>query len=166
MTAQSPYRYRLTRGTGSRAVLWIGVNPSTAEDQAPGEPDQNDQTVTKIEGFTARYFPGDRIYLANKFARRATDVRELRALTLEEAIGPECDQHLLGMMAAATSVVFAWGPLAKVPVHLRGRWRQVDAYARAMDHTPLCLGVCQDGHPRHPLMVPYATAPQPWERPA
>jgi hypothetical protein len=163
---QSPYRDRLTRGSGPRAVLWIGVNPSTAEDLQLGQPAQNDQTVTKIEGFTDRYFPGDRIYLANKFARRATDVRELRSLTIEEAIGPDCDVHLCGMLAAATSVVFAWGPLAKLPPHLRERWRQVDAFARALDHQPLCLGVCKDGQPRHPLMVGYDVAPRPWERPA
>jgi hypothetical protein len=126
-------------------VLWVGVNPSTAEDQEPGQPALNDPTVTKIEGFTARYFTGDQVYLGNKFARRATDVRELRGLTLEEAIGPDNDRHISRMMAGRSRrhVVFAWGPLAKLPAHLRERWRWVwIALAVTLGHQPRCAWAC------------------------
>lgn len=156
--SMNPYRYTLRRGDigCSRAVLWIMVNPSTADDV------KDDQTIKKVVGFSHRYFPGDKVYVGNLFARRATDVRDLAQLTLADAVGPENDRYLCGMFAAATSVVFAWGSSAKLPVTFRDRWRRVDCLARALDHRPICFGLCADGHPRHPCMTGYDVRPEAW----
>jgi hypothetical protein len=67
------YRYRLERHglSGAGAVAWIMVNPSTADAT------QDDATIRKVIGFTERMGGGWAI-VGNKFAYRATDVRELR----------------------------------------------------------------------------------------
>jgi len=69
------YRYRLERHdlSGSGAVAWLMVNPSTADAT------EDDQTIRKVIGFTERLGGGWAI-VGNKFAYRATDIHALHAL--------------------------------------------------------------------------------------
>ena len=63
----------------------------------------------------------------------------------------------------AQQVIFAWGPTAKLPKRLRDHWRDVDALARKMHLEPMSIGgPAKDGHPCHPLMLPYSRKLQPW----
>jgi hypothetical protein len=153
----SPHRYLFSRGGGAITVAWCCVNPSTAEG------DVDDASTRKIDGFTRRWFGPARWLLVNKFAGRATDVRDLPKLV--DPIGPENDRAISGAFVAADAVVFGWGAIAKLPPGMRSRW--VDVYRMAIEagHAPLCFGACNDGHPRHPLMTPYETPPTIWERP-
>lgn len=152
------YRYRLERRglSGGGAVAWIMVNPSTADAT------QDDATIRKVVGFTERLGGGWAI-VGNKFAYRATDVRELR--TAKDPRGPENDAHLEQIMREAPLVIAAWGPLAKLPDVLRRRWRTVCAMADRAGVELMCLGTAQDGQPRHPLMLAYDTPLTPWKRP-
>ena len=61
--------------------------------------------------------------------------------------------------------IVAWGPLTKLPRPLRGRWREVCAIADSIGAELQCWGVAKDGHPLHPLMLPYDLPLRPWERP-
>jgi hypothetical protein len=151
------YRYRLEReGAGDGRTVVIMVNPSTADAE------RDDATIRKLKGFGARNGWG-RIIVGNLFAYRATDVRELA--TADDPIGPENDNHLRAMMMRAERLIFAWGPASKVPARLRDRWRTV------LQRTPHWLvphsisGPAQDGHPRRPLMLPYAAEIVPWHPP-
>jgi hypothetical protein len=93
------------------------------------------------------------VTVGNLFAYRATDVRELK--NAADAVGPDNDEHLRQMMREAQCVVVAWGPLAKQPKALRGRFRRVVELAGGK---PLwCFGTANDGQPRHPLMLGYDT---------
>jgi hypothetical protein len=152
------YRYRLERHglSGAGAVAWIMVNPSTADAT------QNDATIRKVIGFTER-FGGGWAVVGNKFAFRATDVRELRAA--KDPRGPENDAHLAAIMAESPIVIAAWGPLSKLPDHLRRRWRTVCAIADRVGAKLMCLGTAKDGQPLHPLMLGYETPLIEWRRP-
>jgi hypothetical protein len=152
------YRYRLERHglAGAGAVAWIMVNPSTADAT------QDDATIRKVIGFTERMGGGFAI-VGNKFAYRATDVRELR--TAADPRGPENDAHLEAIMREAPVVIAAWGPLAKLPDHLRRRWRTVCGIADRAGVKLMCFGTAQDGQPRHPLMLAYDTPLVEWRRP-
>lgn len=141
-------------------IAWCCVNPSTAEAE-PGGAD--DPSVRKMLGFTGRWFGPAKMLLVNKCAGRATHVRDLRKMP--DPIGPENDGVILAAFAVADAVVFGWGPVAKLPPALRWRWLDVYRMAIMAGHTPLCFGVCNDGHPRHPLMTPYDQPPMIWERP-
>lgn len=152
------YRYRLERHglSGAGAVAWIMVNPSTADATT------DDPTIKKVMGFTERW-GGGWVIVGNLFAYRATDVRELRRAP--DPIGPEDNDHLRRIMAEAPTVVVAWGPAAKFPPERRNRWRTVALIARELGVTLQCIGTAQDGQPRHPLMVAYATPLEPWKVP-
>lgn len=152
------YRLRLERaleGSGPVAALCM-VNPSTAGAEV------NDPTITKGCGF-GRRADWSRLIVGNKFARRATDVRDLRSLS--DPVGPDNDSHLEQIFRDADIHIVAWGPLNKLPPHLRSRWRQVKAIADRVGCRLMCWGTAQDGHPRHPLMLAYSTPLVPWTAP-
>lgn len=152
------YRYRLERdGSGLDKTAVIMVNPSTADAE------QDDATIRKLKGFGARNGWG-RIIVGNLFAYRATDVREL--VTADDPVGPDNDEHLRQIIRAVPRVIFAWGPTAKLPRHLRERWREVYELARRLQHTPYSIGKpAADGQPCHPLMLAYDTPIVPWHPP-
>jgi hypothetical protein len=153
------FRYRLERDLGKPGgpvAAILGVNPSTAD------ADVDDATIRKDVGFGRRLGWG-RIIKGNKFAYRATDVRELR--TARDPVGPDNDAHLKEIMLAADVCVAAWGPLSKLPKPLRGRWRVLVNLAAALGVPLYCWGVAKDGHPRHPLMLPYNTPLTEWKAP-
>ena len=58
--------------TEERALVWIALNPSTADEN------QLDPTLRRIRGFTMAE-GGNTFYMLNLFAFRATDPRNLKA---------------------------------------------------------------------------------------
>ena len=152
------YRYRLerqTEGTGQTVVVM--VNPSTADAE------RDDATIRKLKGFGSRNRWG-RVIVGNLFAYRATDIRELA--NAADPIGPDNDAHLFDMLAGANQIVFAWGPTAKLPRRLRARWKVIDAMIREIGQRAYSIGApAKDGHPCHPLMLPYNLELQQWVHP-
>lgn len=152
------YRYRLEReGPGEGATAIIMVNPSTADAA------NDDATIRKLKGFGERYQWG-RLIVGNVFAYRATDVRELA--TAADPYGPDNGYRLAEIFLDAQRLIFAWGPVAKLPKRLRTKWREVYHLAQSMHLEPQSIGApAKDGHPCHPLMLPYTSELQTW-RPA
>jgi len=155
------YRYRLERrvseGEGKTLAV-VMVNPSTADAE------NDDPTIRKVQGF-ARLAGYTRVIVGNLFAFRSTDIKGL-ATVADPRGGQTNNEHLARMMAEADDVLFAWGPVAKVPKQWRNRWTTVAQLADRAGKRPLCIGVANDGHPRHPLMVAYAVSMAQWARPA
>ena len=149
------YRYRLDRswpgGDGSRAV-WILLNPSTATETS------NDPTIRRCVGFSQRW-GASALVVVNLFALRSTDPRGLADAA--DPVGPENDQAIATVLGTVgeqpSSVLCAWGHHAPA-----GRVAAVLALLTAPEIRPCCLGLTRDGHPRHPLYVPYSTTLQPW----
>lgn len=150
------YRYRLERELGGSGpvVALLGVNPSTADAV------EDDATIRKDLGF-ARRLGWSWIIKANKFAFRATDVKALRSVA--DPVGPLNNVHLRQVMADADLVVACWGPLAKLPRVLRGRWVEVVRMASSLGKPLHCFGTAQDGQPLHTLMLAYDTPLRVWE---
>ncbi len=137
------YRYLLTRSWGElfqvprRLVMFIGLNPSTADEE------QDDPTIRRCIGFAKDWgFAG--LVMGNLFAFRATDPRDM--LAAEDPVGPENDQHLLEASLVVSLVVAAWG----VRGAHRGRGDEVAGLIPDLS----ALGLTKDGHPRHPLYLP------------
>lgn len=156
------YRYRLERRWPEGAELYgqttvIMVNPSTADAE------NNDATIRKLLGFGGGRWAN--IVVGNLFAYRATDVRELAQVP--DPIGPENDEHLRQMIGEAFRLIFAWGPTTKLPKRIRDRWKDIYIMADQQGKVPLSIGApAKDGHPCHPLMLPYSRELQPWSPPA
>jgi hypothetical protein len=149
------YRYRLWRrwGTGAH-VLWVMLNPSTADEEA------NDPTIRKCVGFAKRW-GHDAIEVVNLFAWRATDPDELLLDGLSptahgpEVVGPDNDDHIRQAVGAASLVVAAWG---RHPSATPGRLSAVRGLLPRMQ----CLGRNGNASPRHPLMLGYDTVLEPF----
>jgi hypothetical protein len=135
------YRYWLLRRltTGDRAVLFVGLNPSSADGA------KDDQTIRRCVRF-ARDWGFDCLLMANVYAYRATSPKILR--TVHDPVGPLNQQVLTRLTERAELIVAAWG----------GQHR-LDGYARTLANTILslpttrCLGKNGDNTPKHPLRV-------------
>jgi hypothetical protein len=141
------YRYRLWRewGDGRRTLLWIMLNPSTADHLG-----NNDPTIERCER-RAFAWGFDRVEIVNLFALRSPDPRILRKAP--NPIGPENDRAILEAADEARTILCAWGALGA----LGSRASRVRAL---LGDRPLsCLALTKSGEPAHPLYLPYALAP-------
>lgn len=140
------HRYVLFRqvGMGERAIVFVGLNPSTADENT------DDPTVRKCAKWAARW--GFALfYMANLHGYRATNPRELDPLDDLEAVGPGNQEALKWMCQKAEIVVACWGQ------------NKLKPYAQTLADEILklprvrCLGTNQDGTPKHPLYLASAT---------
>lgn len=150
------HRYSLTRiwSHGSPLVVWVMLNPSTADGSI------DDPTIRKVRGFTQRNWPSSGGFVVlNLFSFRATDPR---ALALADVNDRHSDYELAWWFARAASndwpVVLAWGAYGHV---YPTRVRQVLELSRTCKR--FCLGVTASAQPKHPLMLPYSASLLPWD---
>ncbi len=149
------YRYLLTRqvGLGDRTAAFIMLNPSTADAV------NDDPTIRRCIGL-ARRWGCARLAVVNLFAVRATDPADMRKAS--DPVGPENHDWVIRAVDRAVAahepadsgpVVCAWGT--------HGAYMEQDRTVLgwiAGVCTPMALGITRDGHPKHPLYVPYAAA--------
>jgi hypothetical protein len=153
------YRYLLTRqvGTGARVAVFIMLNPSTADAT------NDDPTIRRCVGFARRWECG-RLAVLNLFAVRATDPADMKRA--RDPVGPENKVWFDRILRTRRlgRVVCAWG------VHgaHREQDRAVLGWLERYGIRPRVLGTTVEGHPRHPLYLPYAAKPVPfvarWQR--
>ncbi|MEQ6203215.1 DUF1643 domain-containing protein [Sulfitobacter sp. HNIBRBA2951] len=145
------YRYSLTRVWNEAAprLAFIMLNPSTATEM------HNDPTIERCEQRARRLGFGG-FCAANIFAIRATDPRVMR--TAADPAGPDNEKALKDAAAWADTVIAAWG------VHgaHRDQGPITAARLRQAGHALHHLGLTKEGHPRHPLYLPYSAQPQVW----
>lgn len=153
----SQYRYWLSREWGFRRfsdgrepfVLWIGMNPSTAE------ADIDDPTIRREMGYT-RAMGFDAYVKTNCMDYRATDPKRLLGLDVLPC-SAENAANIGKLALRAARVIAAWGAL---PKPLR---RYADAVLRELDGVPIyCMGRTADGSPRHPLYLSRDADPVIW----
>lgn len=145
--AQRVYRYSLHRmwGDGSqsdwRTVLWIMLNPSTADENVL------DPTLRKCQEFT-RLWGFDGFEVVNLFALRSTDPSGLYEVA--DPVGPENDAFIYRAAQRNELIVCGWGQeqLARNRAHA--------VLEMLKPFTLRCLRVNKDGSPQHPLYVAYA----------
>ena len=151
------WRYALWRiwDDDKMAVLWIGLNPSTAEEE------KNDPTVRRCMGFSRDWGYGG-IFMLNVFAFRATDPQVMKAA--EDPIGQENYRTIQEYHEVAGLTVAAWGVhgafmdqaaavcrLERISPHAKTRYLGEDLW---------CLDITQGGHPSHPLYQPANLKPR------
>ena len=143
--ASGVYRYRLWRDwhippRPSRRLLWILLNPSTADEV------RLDPTIRRCVRFSRAWgYTG--LDVVNLFALRSTDPRGLRRAA--DPIGPGNDTAIASALAECDAAVAGWGahPLAAT------RASVVREMAVTIGTPLFCLGVTRCGRPRHPLYL-------------
>ena len=157
------WRYQLTRhwDPDLRALMVIGLNPSTADEQ------QDDPTIRRCIRF-ARDLGYGGVAMTNLYGFRATAPADLHKVS--DPLGPDNAYWLRETAKYAGMVIAAWG--ADVgPYETWWKqigWRIARAQVNAADDVHrgvYCLGTTRSGQPRHPLYLPAAARPEPWEPP-
>lgn len=160
------YRYRLWRrvpdATSDRAVLWIMLNPSTADWTV------NDPTIRKVIGFSQRWGFGQ-ARVVNLCALRATDPSALNDYKAVDVVGPLNHSVIYEELANARYVVLAWGANAEKRTMATRMGVLVTkvlvpdaqrlALAVGVPLEVVTLGLTRGGSPRHPLMLAYNSMP-------
>ncbi|KVO11738.1 DUF1643 domain-containing protein [Burkholderia ubonensis] len=152
------YRYRLEREVAldGPAYAFIGINPSTADACV------DDATVRKWIGFVTRW-GGRRFIVGNVFAYRATDVRALASAV--DPVGPKNDGYLAEIFRDADIIVPCWGARSKLTPELLPRLDMICRLLSGATKSVMTFGFTASGDPKHPLMLGYDTALQPWRQP-
>ncbi|WP_421710821.1 DUF1643 domain-containing protein [Alcanivorax sp.] len=152
MSECGTYRYFLTRRwePGSQALLFIMLNPSTADHR------EDDPTIRRCVGFARREGYGA-ITVMNLYSFRATSPKNM--LAAADPVGPQTDSYLLTARNYFDRAICAWGANAD-----RDRVAEVvEILTPGMEL--FCLGTTKAGHPRHPLYVKGDQKLVPWPTP-
>lgn len=144
------YRYELWRRWAAGPMLALCMlNPSRAGQR------ENDPTIRKCIGFSKRLgFSG--IHVVNAFAARSTYPADLKKFS--DPVGPDNDATIVRVCTAAEQrVVIAWGASDIGGDIINARTRAVMGLLDQHHIRTFCFGRSKQGHPRHPLMLAYAT---------
>ncbi|MEM1113083.1 MAG: DUF1643 domain-containing protein [Pseudomonadota bacterium] len=130
------YRYALWRTWDADLprVLFIGLNPSTADEKT------DDPTLRRCMDFARRWGYGG-VCTANLFAFRATEPADM--LRAADPLGPRNDEWLRRLSAESELRVAAWGN--------HGGYQGRSGQVAAMLPPLYCLATNRSGEPAHPL---------------
>lgn len=157
------HRYCLWRKWGEGGtVVWILLNPSTADALEDDPTVRKCIAFTKLWGQQAGLPTYGSIIIVNLYSWRATKPKDLRGATTP--YNDRTDKVIELCLRHADRVMCGWG--ANPALDKASRVSRVMGLIRAAGHTPEALRVTQAGHPEHPLYIPYAVQPQPYEAPA
>lgn len=140
------YRYQLWRiwDTTKPLVMFIGLNPSTANDTT------DDPTIRRVKSLTASWGFGG-FYMMNLFPFITPYPEELE--TADHQL-QEYDQLLLQISSRCIKVIFAWGSFKVAQ-------ERAETVIRMFPHAE-CLQINKDGSPKHPLYCKSNTKPLPY----
>jgi hypothetical protein len=157
MTEQ--HRYVLTQAWGDersapRHVAFIMLNPSTADGQ------KDDPTLRRCRAFAqALGFTG--LQVANLYAFKATDPKQLKLVDLATRLGAENDTYVKLVANRCHYLIAAWGrrPSGLRAAEHQARIKAVRAILARTGKPVWCLGRTKALEPRHPLMLPKSSRP-------
>jgi hypothetical protein len=138
------------RWSDAPAANFVMLNPSTADEI------QLDPTCARARGYAEAWGYGALI-VTNIFSWRATDPARLKAT--DDPVGRGNDRAILAAAREAKLVVCAWGNHAA----LQDRGAEVAAMLRKAGTRLHALRITAAGAPSHPLYLPGALKPVPWE---
>ncbi|MCA9485619.1 MAG: DUF1643 domain-containing protein [Nanoarchaeota archaeon] len=132
------YRYLLTRAWDSSkpGMLYIGLNPSTADDK------KDDPTIRRAIQYAKDWGFGS-LSVCNLFAFRATLPSDLKKA--KDPVGKENDLWLMRESLRAEKIVAGWGNHGS----FLNRSFEVRNLLGRLNH----LGLTKTGEPKHPLYL-------------
>lgn len=147
------YRYSLDRAWDQgrlgpnqkkKSVLFIGLNPSTADSFT------DDPTVRKLI-FSAKANGYNAFELVNIFAYRATNPKQLRSTNVD-IIGPKNRDTIRRLAKRIGDVVLIYGSFWQL------KWPPYRAIEDTLEifgykHKIFCFGKSKEGRPKHPLYL-------------
>ncbi len=136
------HRYALWRSfatllsTAPRYAMFIGLNPSTADEA------NDDPTIRRCMDYTKRW-GFDAYVMTNLFAYRETNPEEMKKA--EDPVGPYNDRYLLELAKNAGIVIACWGN--------HGSFLNRATQIKLLIPNLHCLMLTKSGEPGHPLYL-------------
>ena len=132
------YRYSLSRiwDNQKKFVLFIGLNPSTADEEV------DDPTIRRCFGYAQKWGYGGFI-MVNLFAYRTTLPSNLKKV--KYPVGRDNDKYIVKLSKKADITVAAWGN--------NGNLYRRDKQVLSLVPNLMCLKVNKSGQPAHPLYL-------------
>ena len=129
------YRYALWRtwNPSLPSVMFIGLNPSTADDK------KDDRTITRCINYAKSWGYGG-VSVGNLFALRSIYPKDLKMSG--DPVGPDNDEWLLRLANNASEVIAVWGN--------HGRYLCRDIKVMQMFPNLRCLKLTAAACPHHP----------------
>lgn len=145
------YRYTLIRewDASKPRCLFILLNPSTADAE------KDDPTNRRGINFAIQWGFGACVF-CNLFAFRTPDPKVMKAE--DEPVGPENDEWLLKESKKARITIAAWG------IHGTHRDRNERVLELLAGRAVHCMGLTNDGHPKHILYLLSGLRPEIWKK--
>ena len=130
------YRYALSRTWDGKkkTVLFIGLNPSTADEKI------DDPTIRRCINYAQNWGYGS-LLMVNLFAYRTTIPTELK--NVKNPIGNDNNLHITELLKKADLAVAAWGN--------EGSLLNRDKDVKKIIPKLMCLKINKSGQPAHPL---------------
>ena len=130
------YRYSLSRTWNGKkkTILFIGLNPSTADEKI------DDPTIRRCINYAQNWGFGS-LLMVNLFAYRTTMPSELK--NVKNPIGNDNDLHIIELSKKADIAVAAWGN--------EGTLLNRDKEVKKILPNLMCLKINKSGQPAHPL---------------
>ena len=130
------YRYGLSRTWNGKkkTILFIGLNPSTADEKI------DDPTIRRCINYAQNWGYGS-LLMVNLFAYRTTIPSELK--NVKNPIGNDNDLHIIELSKKADIAVAAWGN--------EGTLLNRDKEVKKILPNLMCLKINKSGQPAHPL---------------
>lgn len=131
-----------------KRILWIMLNPSTADENV------DDATIRKCIGFSKLW--GAQLFeVCNLFSYISTDPRALNSIAASALTDRYNDQMILSCARGASIIVAGWGNHGSI----HGRDTEVLHMLKTRNFKVYCLRHNKDGSPAHPLTrnLPYTT---------
>ena len=130
------YRYALSRTWNGKkkTILFIGLNPSTADEKI------DDPTIRRCINYAKNWGYGS-LLMVNLFAYRATMPTELK--NVKNPIGNDNDLHIIELSKKVDVAVDAWGN--------EGSLLNRDKEVKKIIPNLKCLKINKSGQPAHPL---------------
>lgn len=152
LSPDEQYRYFLSRtiAPDGPAVLFIGLNPSTADATT------DDPTIRRCVAF-ALSWGASAMWMVNLFAFRSSSPKALRMAS--DPVGPRNDEWIERAVAAADLVIAAWGNHGALLDRANGVLQRHGPRLQA-------LRLTRTGMPGHPLYVRADVRPAPLELPS
>ena len=132
------YRYSLSRiwDKQKKFVLFIGLNPSTADEEV------DDPTIRRCSGYAQKWGYGGFI-MVNLFAYRTTLPSNLKKV--KYPVGRDNDKYIVKLSEKADITIAAWGN--------NGNLYRRDKQVMSLVPNLMCLRVNKSGQPAHPLYL-------------
>ena len=124
----------------SPRVLFIGLNPSTADES------KNDPTIRRCIGFAQKWDFGG-MYFCNLFSYISTDPKLLSNIN---AVHPANIHAVQAALKSTILTVAAWGD----GIEIVDNGRAIAQHLKELISPSKCFGLTQKGNPKHPLYLP------------